>query len=409
MRRPLKVFLCHSSGDKPEVRALHKQLVAQGVDAWLDAEKLLPGQDWQLEIPGALQSSDVVLICLSPLSINKEGYIQKEIRLAIDKAEQKPEGTVFIIPVRLQACEIPRRLQQWQWVDLFDSGGYEKLVRSLTLRAEALGVAAPITDAGSGVRKLQTWANINFVYIPAGDLIMGSKEDNPRASEVEKPEHRVKLPYDFYIGRYPITNAQYNQFVLATDGAGLKSYEWQKRPDHPAVNITWHAAQRFCKWLNLTIGNKLPDQWRFRLPTEAEWEKAARGEHGNEWPWGNQWDPGRCNSHESGNDTVTRVGYYSPDGDSPCGAADMAGNVWEWTNSLWGTEEKKLAYRYPYEPSDGREKLRVNNNILRVLRGGSFQSPRQEVRCAARRGGYPLISWPSSGFRVIVCPTNPSL
>jgi len=402
MSRPLKVFLCHSFDDKPAIRELYKKLIEQGIDVWLDEEKLLPGQDWQFEIPGALQDSDAVIVCLSSSSITKEGYVQKEIKFAIDKADEKPEGTIFIIPVRLQECKIPKRLEQWQWVDIFDSAGYDRLLNSLTVRAKSLvGVNPPTKNSSSISLNLQTWANIKFVLVSAGGFIMGGKNDNPLASETEKPQHRVELPYDYYIGRYPITNAQYNQFVLATQFQNLD--DWQKRPDHPAANITWYSARGFCQWLNQTIGKKLPEHWHFRLPTEAEWEKAARGEHGNEWPWGNEWDPNLCNSQESGEDRTTRVGY-SPHGDSPYGAADMAGNVWEWTLSLWGTEESKSDYRYPYDPTDGREMIIAQSDILRVLRGGSFQDSYRYVRCSSRRGGFPLISWLSSGFRVAICP-----
>ena len=91
-KRSLKVFLCHASGDKPTVRRLYKRLVMDGLDAWLDQEKLLPGQDWRLEIPKAVREADVVVICLSNKSITKEGYIQKEIKFALDIADEKPEG-----------------------------------------------------------------------------------------------------------------------------------------------------------------------------------------------------------------------------------------------------------------------------------------------------------------------------
>src|SRR5688500_14927865 len=93
-KRLLKVFLCHASGDKPAVRDLYRRLVGEGIDAWLDQEKLMPGQDWQLEIPRAVRESDVVVVCLSKKSVTKEGYIQKEIRFALDSAKEKPEGTI---------------------------------------------------------------------------------------------------------------------------------------------------------------------------------------------------------------------------------------------------------------------------------------------------------------------------
>jgi outer membrane protein assembly factor BamD (BamD/ComL family) len=139
-QRPLKVFLCHASGDKPTVRGLYQRLIRDGVDAWLDKEKLLPGQDWQSEISKAVRESDVVIVCLSNKSITKEGYIQKELKFALDIASEKPEGTIFLIPARLEECDVPPRLAPWQWVDLFEADGYERLMRSLHIRAEKLGM-----------------------------------------------------------------------------------------------------------------------------------------------------------------------------------------------------------------------------------------------------------------------------
>jgi len=141
-KRSLKVFLCHGSGDKPAVRRLYRYLVDQGIDAWLDEEKLLPGQDWNLEIAKAMDSADIIIVCLSRSSVDKEGYVQREIKAAIDKALEKPDGTVFIIPARLEECELPYRLSQYQWVDLFEADGREKLRQSLELRAADLGHAA---------------------------------------------------------------------------------------------------------------------------------------------------------------------------------------------------------------------------------------------------------------------------
>lgn len=135
--RRLRVFLCHSSGDKPPVRNLYHRLQADGFDPWLDEEDLLPGQDWQREIPLAIRRSDIVVVCLSSSSITKTGYIQKELKFALDVADEQPEGTIFIIPVRIEECEIPERLSRWQWVNLFQPNGYERLVRSLRLRANA--------------------------------------------------------------------------------------------------------------------------------------------------------------------------------------------------------------------------------------------------------------------------------
>ena len=133
-----RVFLCHASKDKPKVRILFDRLETEGIDVWLDEEKLLPGQDWQLEIPKAVRNSDIVIILLSKNSVNKEGYIQKEIRIALDIADEKPDGTIFLIPVVLEKCQIPERLKKWQYVNLYDENGYQKLVLSLNARFSQL-------------------------------------------------------------------------------------------------------------------------------------------------------------------------------------------------------------------------------------------------------------------------------
>jgi hypothetical protein len=139
--RSLKVFLCHSSGDKPVVRELYQRLVAKkNVDPWLDEIKLLPGVDWNSEIIQAVKESDVVIVCLSRASINKEGYVQKEIRRALDVAEEKPENAIFIIPLRVQDYQVPQRLSQWQWVDYYQDGAFDRLMSSLQKRAQSLGI-----------------------------------------------------------------------------------------------------------------------------------------------------------------------------------------------------------------------------------------------------------------------------
>ena len=148
--RALRVFLCHSSADKPAVRELHQRLCADGIDAWLDEENLLPGQDWQREIPRAVRQSDAVIVCLSRGSINRAGYIQKEIKFALDVADEQPEDTIFLIPLKLEDCEMPERLSRWQWVNHFDPNGYARLMKALRARAGSLGAtAAPAQPASS--------------------------------------------------------------------------------------------------------------------------------------------------------------------------------------------------------------------------------------------------------------------
>jgi len=121
------------------VQKLYQSLVNGGIDAWLDQEKLVPGQNWQKEIQRAVRNSDIVIVCLSAESITKEGFVQKEIRIALDSAEEKPDGTIFIIPARLEVCDVPESMNKFQWVDLFSDNGYEQLMNALKIRAEHVG------------------------------------------------------------------------------------------------------------------------------------------------------------------------------------------------------------------------------------------------------------------------------
>jgi hypothetical protein len=132
-QKQLMVFLSHASQDKPKVRNLCKRLRQDGFDPWLDEERLLPGQDWNLEIEKALRASDAILLCFSEFSVAKEGYIQREYKRAMRYFEEKPEGTLFVIPVRLDKCELPYFIREIQWVDYPDD--YERLVQSLQIRA----------------------------------------------------------------------------------------------------------------------------------------------------------------------------------------------------------------------------------------------------------------------------------
>ena len=148
-KRTLRVFLCHSKTDKPKIQELYRRLKEDNVDPWLDEEKLLPGQDWQLEIQQAVRTSDVVVVCLSHNSINKTGYVQKEIKFALDIADEQPEGAIYLIPVKLEQCDVPRRLQRWQWVDLFEKKGYDRLMSALLIRARTLEISSPNPNSRS--------------------------------------------------------------------------------------------------------------------------------------------------------------------------------------------------------------------------------------------------------------------
>jgi formylglycine-generating enzyme required for sulfatase activity len=240
-----------------------------------------------------------------------------------------------------------------------------------------------------------------MIHIPAGSFIMGSTDEQFRGLVSEGvdservlrefPQHLVDLS-DYYIGKYLVTNREYQAFIIETGyqpPAGWNSQKYlEDKGDHPVVNISWEACVEYCKWLKDRTGKN------YRLPTEAEWEKAARGTDGRTYPWGNKFDLYRCNTTESKLGDTTPAGQYSPQGDSPYGCADMAGNVWEWCSDWFDPDEydrrKGSVVKDPKGPAQGQ---------FRVVRGGSFILDRTSARCAVRFRMNPFY-WFDFGFRV---------
>ncbi len=418
--RPLRVFLCHAKEDKPAIRNLYKLLKTQSwIEPWLDEVNLLPGMDWEIEIFKALRDADAILVCLSKESVAKEGYVQKEFKRALGFAEEKPEGAIYLIPLRLDDCKPPLQFQQWQWADYFQPDAQKKLLQSLYLRAGSLKILppparpAPTSPVSSSVslptpipiapvsakttpggHPIYIFGGLEFVKIPAGDFYMGAND-----LENSKPEHLIyQLNYDFYMARFTVTNLQYSLMARETGAPIIMS---KGKSQHPIVNVSWQDAQKYVEWLNKKYKSELPNGYRFRLPSEAEWEKAARGADGNEYPWGDTFDKNKCNSKEGGKGETTPAGSYSPQGDSPYGCADMAGNVWEWTRSLWGTDWSEPSFKYPYRFDDKREDEK-NANDYHVIRGGSYYEDYKSVRCAIRSGNF--LNLVNSGFRVCASP-----
>jgi formylglycine-generating enzyme required for sulfatase activity len=227
-----------------------------------------------------------------------------------------------------------------------------------------------------------------MILIPGGEFIMGCDEGSAKHG----PEHTATAE-SFYLDRYPVSNVDYKRFVDETEHpvpyysvswCPTEGYNWdpetrtfpEGKGEHPVVLVTWQDALAYAQWAGK------------RLPTEAEWELAARGFEGRTWPWGDKAGPGRCNTSEAGLGTTAPVHKFMPAGDSPEGVADMIGNVWEWTATLFRP--------YPYDASDGRE--RRTGNGWRVLRGGSFVNDLYQARGYARLDG-DFLFFNNVGFR----------
>lgn len=515
--RPLKVFLCHASADKPAVRKLYRYLKQRGVQPWLDEIDLLPGQNWRAEIPNALYSSDVIVVCLSKGSVDREGYVQKEISFALDKALEKPEGTIFIIPAKLEDCNVPSRLSHYQWVDLFHEGGHKRLMQSLNLRAAHLGPSiaqASVTDESqskepdssspkidiSAIKEdelernlgpmpvprprliggvvvalllitLIFWARssimnnlpasspsvtqisqpvnthtptlsrtsdtstsvfqpsktntsapiqtsitpipeltivstmisdkdgMTLVYVPAGEFTMGSNNGTAE----ERPAHIVSVDA-FWIDETEVTVKMYYVCVSADVCKDKSSYVQSdyfsnsKFNEYPMILVSWKDAETYCSWTGR------------RLPTEAEWEKAARGENDFVYPWGNDFDGTRVNfcdkncsfegankSFDDGFSETAPVGSYL-NGASPYGALDMAGNVWELVAD-WYDE---TYYASPPAPNP----LGPDSGQYRVMRGGSWVTNLDfALRTSYRSRLDPDIGNKDIGFRCAMSET----
>jgi formylglycine-generating enzyme required for sulfatase activity len=268
-----------------------------------------------------------------------------------------------------------------------------RLYFTLTRRTESVPAV--------GVNLPRLFFEPQMIHIPAGAFIMGSNEDQiqqvvetgvePERLKREFPQHLVELS-DYYIGKYPVTNREYQAFIMETGfqpPAGWDEFRYPKdKGDHPVVNVSWEASTEYCKWLSEKTGKE------YRLPTEAEWEKAARGTNGRVFPWGNKFDRNRCNTGEAKLSDTMPVGQYSPRGDSPYGCADMSGNIWEWCADWFNETEYEdrigIVVRDPRGPETGE---------YRVLRGGSFILGQSEARCASRFRLKPFY-WFDFGFRV---------
>jgi formylglycine-generating enzyme required for sulfatase activity len=218
---------------------------------------------------------------------------------------------------------------------------------------------------------------VEMIEIPGGPFAMGSDADGPDA----KPVHQVDVPV-FKIDKFEVTNADFKKFVDATgyktdaEKSGDKAWSAfaQGKDNHPVVKASWNDATAFCQWAGK------------RLPTEAEWEKAARGTDGRTYPWGNDWDPKKVNGKDSGLRGTTAVGSY-PGGSSSLGVDDLAGNVWEWTASV--------AEHYPGNST--ASKLYGSN--LYIVRGGGWFDVKEQLAAYYRNSAVPTTANDDLGFR----------
>ena len=266
----------------------------------------------------------------------------------------------------------------------------------------------PATPAALPGFRADAWflpedAELGFVEIPAGPFSMGADPTtDPEAFDNERwsattAQGTVDLPA-YFIARYEVTVAQFAAFV-ATTGFAADPQALDAPPDHPVANVSWPDALAYCRWLDdelrdsprtpSPLSEHLQAGWQVTLPSEAQWEKAARGTDGRRYPWGEEMRRDRANPQGGGTSPAGSVSCP----ECPHGLLDMSGNVWEWTRS---------PYRpYPFDEADGGD---LDADALWVMRGGSFTDPARNLRATTRGGADPGARRPFIGFRVALSP-----
>ncbi|WIG58618.1 MAG: protein of unknown function DUF323 [Ktedonobacterales bacterium] len=424
-------FISHAHADNALCDRYVAALTARGLDVWYDRTNAQMGHMLGNEIQSQLEQRSAFVLLLTQHALDSF-WVNLETQTYLGLMAQ--DRTRLLLPVRIGPCEVPSMLNAFFWIDAlampFDHA-IDAITSALTVGASggrpsaavpsptvtpsptpdplpALGPAPAPRDATPALHLTPTSLyNLGFrgysvrgvecvlpplCPVPGGIFTMGSdKTKDPQAQDREMPQYPVEVG-SFAIGQHPVTVAEYACAVRAkvvreppAFEYGGKKTDWQtqlKQPDHPAICVSWQDAVAYLRWLAGVTGQP------WRLPSEAEWEKAARGADGRLYPWGNTFDKARCNTSESGIGTTTPVGRY-PTGASPYSAQDMAGNVWEWVSSLYKS--------YPYNKADGREDQKSTDN--RVLRGGSWADVSRLARAADRNEGRPDYFTDLRGFR----------
>ncbi|MBL9175222.1 MAG: SUMF1/EgtB/PvdO family nonheme iron enzyme [Verrucomicrobiales bacterium] len=327
-------------------------------------------------------------------------------RTAVVAGEQLLEIGLASVNARPEHRAVRRRVGGWIAALLGDT----KAPLPVTERAKAGIVLARLGDERPGVGVKDGWPDIDWIVIPPGPFVMGEGKEQHSCEVIRNP---------FAISRYPVTVSQFKAFEDAGgyterrfwSPAGWKWRQSQKITgpedyfptfqtlNHPRVGLSWFEAQAFSHWLAEVT------KLHVRLPSEAEWERAARHTEGREYPWGEAGKglEDRCNVDQTGLGQTSAVGMF-PKGLATCGVADMAGNVWEWTRSLWGRKWDNPEFKFPYLGGEVREDENAPSDVPRVLRGGSWSSPADNARCACRYGGGPVDRYWFIGFRLVASP-----
>ena len=440
----IQIFLAHASEDKQKVIEIYDRLLLLGYSPWLDKKNLIAGQNWKREIPKAIKNSDIFIACFSSKSINKTGYIQRELKLALDKLAEIPESKIFLIPLRLDNCSIPElqrpdlgiNLRDIHWLDFWEQDGFENLIKAIEfsqhrnpepkLRELDLLLfgtklqkfdfeVVTVNTSGREVKRDQSFAEyfsedlsngvtLDMVAILGGQFLMGMEESeierlvkkfNWDGYRREKPQHSVTVK-PFFMGKFPVTQAQWRAVANLSEierslEADPSNFKGDKRP---VEGVSWDEAVEFCKRLSRKTGRE------YRLPSEAEWEYAIRAGTNTSFHFGETITSELANYPGSFTyadepegeyrKKTTDVGSFPP---NAFGLYDMHGNVWEWCADDWHDD-------YQNAPTDCTAWLSDKSNI-KVIRGGSWAVNPFNCRSASRGSLTRDSRYDNIGFRVM--------
>ncbi|MET0399729.1 MAG: SUMF1/EgtB/PvdO family nonheme iron enzyme [Longimicrobiaceae bacterium] len=400
----MRIFLSYASQDREAASAIARCLAEQGHDVFFDREDLPPGEEFHSRIRGAIEKSHLVVFLVSPDAVDAGSYTITEVEIA-EKAWKRAGGR--LLPVVLRPTPLESLPPFVRSVTLLETTGNvpaavaaavhragaararrrrgkiglalaaASLVGLVTWRLAAREPAAVAVAVVAAEREPSAADGAPAVLVPGGTFTMGDDEESPR---------REVFVDSFYIDRFEVTTARYARFLAAT-GSLRAPDEWETLTlpaggDLPVVGVDWNDADAYCRWAGR------------RLPTEAEWEKAARGTDGRRYPWGDmQPTPRHANygnasplTYDGG---LAAVGTHGL-GDGPYGASDMAGNAGEWVADWYAESFASGDVRNPAGPDAGEGK---------VIRGGGRYDPGDRVSAVKRFHASPDGRLDDVGFR----------
>jgi len=391
---PLQVFLAASSKDYELAQQVYDFLTGHHIEVFFSRESLprLGSSDYRKHIDDALDRAIHMVVVTSSAENVRSRWLEAEWGMFVNemRSGRKEGNLVTVIAAPMTSDKLPLSLRNYQVIPF---GQMEQVLHYVGGSASARFQVADL--------HLPDEPLLGFVEVPGGPFLMGSDKTKDQAARGnEMPQHTVDVP-TFYLARYPVTVAQFR--ALRT---GAKPGEaWLVESRHPVVHVSWKNSLEYCSRLDRalrgsdaiphTLKGLFENGFRLSLPSEAEWEKAARGTDGRIYPWGDSIDPSRAN-FDATKPVTTTVDAF-PKGVSPYGIFDMSGNVHEWTRINLKS--------YPYDSDDDRE--RPDDNCLRVLRGGSFKDNANSLR-AAYRDAEPIgYRCNYIGFRVVCSRLRP--